>query len=459
MSRRLVLPGLALSGLGLACSDGATPPPVNPAPIASIHINSTDTVLSPMESAQYQADVVDTSGSLVLRVIAWGVRDSSLASISASGALTAVGTGSTWVIASVDTVTDSLPLRLTRSFTAVSVGLSGACAIAADSAAYCWGNPSGTFPALPNGLPNLVDGGFKWTAINNGASAACGVIATGEGYCWGFDGPYHHIGVADGTGFTSPSLVLNGYLYREIDVGTEHTCGVTTAGAGICWGKDGHGELGDSSHVPKLATPVSRGFSWLTIKADGYTTCGLIQGGQAYCWGINVDGYLGIDSTNQSDVVVPSPLQSSDTYTSVEISSISQCALKAGGQAFCWGYNSSGQLGQGSTDAVAHRTPLAVTGGHLFSAISAGGDGFCAIEAADGTAWCWGTGEGLGAPAPLAQPTLVPGGHRFVAIASGTRASCGLTGGGALWCWGSDPLGDGVLHAGEVFTPVRVRDP
>ena len=207
--RHLALGAMLLS-LAAGCGDVGTPPPVNPPPIASIHITSTETVLSPMETAQYQADIVDTTGALVLRAITWGVRDSGLASITAAGVLTALGTGTTWILASVDTVTDSLPLRLTRSFTAVSVGLSGACALGADSTAYCWGNPSGTFPVLPNGLPNVVDGGLKWTAINAGASAACGVIATGEGYCWGFDGPYHHIGVANGTGFVSPSLVLNG---------------------------------------------------------------------------------------------------------------------------------------------------------------------------------------------------------------------------------------------------------
>jgi hypothetical protein len=451
--------GAALLGLAAGCSDLGTPPPVNPAPVASVTITSSDTVLSPLETAQYGADVSDTTGALVLRAITWEVRDSALATIDAAGLLTAHNTGTTWVLATVDGIRDSLPLRLTRSFSAVSVGLSGTCALGVDSTAYCWGNPSGTFPVLPNGLPNVVDGGYKWIAINAGASAACGVISTGEGYCWGFDGAYHHLGVANGTGFISPSIVLNGYLYREIDLGTEHGCGVTTTGAGICWGKDAHGELGDSSHVAKLATPVHGGFSWLTIKADGYTTCGLIQSGQAYCWGVNADGYLGIDSTNQADVTEPLPLQSGDLYTTIEMSSISQCALKAGGQAYCWGYNSGGELGLGTANATVYRTPQPVSGGHHFFALSAGEDGYCALESADSTAWCWGTGMGLGSLTPLLQPTQVPGGHSFVAIASGTRGSCGLTAGGALWCWGIDPLGDGVVHPGEVTTPVRVRDP
>lgn len=455
--RRGVCGGLVV-GLMAGCSDGGTPPP-GPAPVAMVAIVPTDTVLSPLETAQYQAQITDTTGSLVLRAITWELRDSTIATIDASGLLTAHTPGTTWVLATVDGIRDSLPLRLTRSFSAVSVGLSGACALGVDSTAYCWGNPSGTFPVLPNGLPNVVDGGYKWTAINAGASAACGVIASGDGYCWGFDGPYHHLGVANGTGFTSPSLVLNGYQYQAIDLGTEHGCGVTTTGAGICWGKDAHGELGDSSHVAKLATPVYGGASWLTIRANGYTTCGLIQGGQAYCWGANVEGYLGIDSTNQNDISIPLPLQSSDVYTAIELSSISQCALKAGGQAYCWGYNSAGELGLGTANSQVYRTPQPVSGGHLFSALSAGEDGYCAIASADSTAWCWGVGMGLGTQAPLLQPTQVPGGHKFVAIASGTRESCGLTAGGALWCWGIDPLGDGVVHPGVVSVPARVRDP
>ncbi len=425
-----------------ACSDGPGPA-TGPAPVASVTIISTDSVLSPMESSQFQAEILDTTGSLVLRVVTWSVSDTLVADVSSLGLLTARANGSVNVVAQVDGVRDSVPIRVTRSFTAISVGRSGACALGVDSTAYCWGyGPRGTTtPPADTSALSVVEGGLSWLTVDLGeGNTACGVTADHAAYCWG--GSSNGI---MGAGYNIadprvPNLVLGGLSFDSVRVGSEHACGVTTTAAAWCWGANKHGEDGDSSHTARWQpAALYGGGGWRTVVANGYTTCGLNPAGVPYCWGVNLNGYLGIDSTDQGDILVPLPVQTTATYTNMVIGYTHQCALGSGGAAFCWGYNSNGQLGLGFLDSTVARTPRAVSGGHTFTRLSGGGYHSCGIGT-DSTAWCWGQ--------DTPTPTPVPGGHRFVQLDAAWFKSCGVTAGGAGYCW-AEPGG----------TPVRVRDP
>jgi alpha-tubulin suppressor-like RCC1 family protein len=76
------------------------------------------------------------------------------------------------------------------------------------------------------------------------------------------------------------------------------TCGVTTAGAAYCWGRNfwgqfGNGTLTDSS----TPIPTSGGLTFLSLTAGYYHTCGVTPDGAAYCWGANGYGELGTGTT------------------------------------------------------------------------------------------------------------------------------------------------------------------
>src|SRR5436189_235782 len=131
-----------------------------------------------------------------------------------------------------------------------------------------------------------------------------------------------------------------------------HTCGVTTAGAIYCWGSNSRGQIGDNSgtdqHAPALVqAPV--GVTFQAISAGGQHTCAVTTTGDAYCWGRNEFGRLG-DGTGtdrRTPVLVAAP--AGVTFTSVRAGAAHSCGLAAaGGVAYCWGGNSSGQLGDNS---------------------------------------------------------------------------------------------------------------
>ncbi len=129
------------------------------------------------------------------------------------------------------------------------------------------------------------------------------------------------------------------------------------------------------------------GFSGVSV--GGSNVCGVSLVGDAYCWGENGDGGVG-DGTRTAR---PHPvligaglglqLPSTDWHT---------CALDASGHAYCWGYGAEGQLGDGSPDYATESrrpSPVPVAGGHLFSSIRSGRRHTCAV-AINGDAYCWG---------------------------------------------------------------------
>ncbi len=137
-------------------------------------------------------------------------------------------------------------------------------------------------------------------------------------------------------------------------------------------------------------------------------------------------------------------VQSTDHVLAIQADSLAlggalhTCVIRAG-VTYCWGWNGSGQLGDGTT--ANHATPAVAASGFTFVAITAGSAFTCGLMA-DGSAWCWGAGSqgqlGNGANVASTTPVPVSGGLTFAKIASGGSGhTCGITTAGALYCWGS----------------------
>src|SRR5439155_26230226 len=121
-------------------------------------------------------------------------------------------------------------------------------------------------------------------------------------------------------------------------------------------------------------------------------------------------------------------------------------ALSATGAAYCWGADSSYQLGNGDNLAINSSTPIPVGGGFTYTDIAAGRRHSCAVRAGDGAALCWGAdslgqlGRGLtGAPSDI--PTPVLGGVAFRQLSTKGDFTCGVTTGGQVYCWGDNGSG------------------
>jgi alpha-tubulin suppressor-like RCC1 family protein len=138
------------------------------------------------------------------------------------------------------------------------------------------------------------------------------------------------------------------------------------------------------------------------------------------------------------------------------------CAVTTANKAYCWGDGSAGQRGDG-TQSEKQYTPKAVAGTHLFSRITVGFDHACALTTTN-RVWCWGRNTfgalGDGSTTLRTMPIRVSGTHAFAQVSAGERWTCATTTAGAGYCWGSNNigmLGDGTTH--DRLTPTAVLGP
>jgi alpha-tubulin suppressor-like RCC1 family protein len=96
--------------------------------------------------------------------------------------------------------------------------------------------------------------------------------------------------------------VSGGLTFAAVSAGNEHTCGVTIAGAAYCWGENGYGGLLGNGDTTSSSTPVavSGGLTFAAVSLGMYHTCGVTTASAAYCWGFNSYGELGNGSTANS---------------------------------------------------------------------------------------------------------------------------------------------------------------
>jgi alpha-tubulin suppressor-like RCC1 family protein len=245
--------------------------------------------------------------------------------------------------------------------------------------------------------------------------------------------------------------------------GVYHTCMIRSGGVTDCWGWNSNGQLGVSpTTVGASASPiqVSGGQTFTSVVAGAYHSCALDGGGNAYCWGWNGWGQLGDGTT--TDRATPATV-SGITLSSLTAGDNFTCGL-SGGYAYCWGSGVYGQLGNGSSGSNTYSSsPVAVSGSHQFMSIAAGARHVCGVTIG-GAMWCWGgnaSGQlGNGGTSLSSVPVSVSGGFTFIAAAAGGFHSCGLrSSGGAAYCWGANAdgeLGNGTTSTAATTTPDSV---
>jgi alpha-tubulin suppressor-like RCC1 family protein len=128
-------------------------------------------------------------------------------------------------------------------------------------------------------------------------------------------------------------------------------------------------------------------------------------------------------------------------FASVSVGQWHTCGVTTAGAAYCWGDNDHGALGDG-TDGNIALTPVPVAGGLTFASVSAGADHTCGVTTG-GAAYCWGVGgiyDSLGRVSNTPLP--VPGGLTFASVSAGFVHTCGVTTAGAAYCWGEGYYGE-----------------
>ena len=340
------------------------------------------------------------------------------------------------------------------------------CAVSVAGAAYCWGrNFEGELGDGTDGTitwrtsPVAVAGGLVFQSIGRGIYHTCGLTTGGATYCWGWN-LYGQLGDGSTINRFSPVPVAGGFVFQAISGGESHICGLTTGGVAYCWGTNDSGKVGDGTTIRRTSpVPVAGGLVFQTISAGLYHTCGLTTGGAAYCWGWNFPfGMLGDGTVTWR--TSPVPVAGGLVFQTISAGLYHTCGLTTGGDAYCWGFNRHGQLGN-LIPYEAETRPVPVVGGLVRKAISPGYDHTCGLTTG-GAAYCWGLNDhgqlGDGGRANMAAyPIAVAGGLVFQAISAGSSHTCGLTSVGSIYCWGRNhhgQLGDGTTT--DRLSPVRV---
>jgi alpha-tubulin suppressor-like RCC1 family protein len=362
-----------------------------------------------------------------------------------------------------------------RTYSSIAAGGSQTCALTARGTAYCWGDNNygqlgdGTTTDSDENGPQAVIGGLKFARIAVGDEFTCGLTTRGAAYCWGYNG-YGQLG--DGTVTDSevdgPQAVIGGYRFVSLTAGEHHICALTARGAAYCWGRNFDGQLGDGTtdsseeNGPQM---VVGGHRFASITGGEDHTCALTTRGAAYCWGYNDSGQLGDGTTDDTDGNPPQRVIGGHRFASISAGYEFTCGLTTRGTAFCWGNNSDGKLGDGTTNHSADDGPQRVIGGHRFASLGTGIGHTCA-STTQGRAYCWGynaygeLGDGTTDGSDEAGPQRVVGGLKFASFDGGNEHTCALTTRGTAYCWGADwygQLGDGTTTDSDEDGPQAVQ--
>jgi len=242
-------------------------------------------------------------------------------------------------------------------------------------------------------------------------------------------------------------------------VGGFHNCALLSDRTVKCWGRNQDGQVGNGDNTTDVRAPdlpVSGLTSVAAMTAGGYHSCALMFDSTVRCWGRNTRGQLG-DGTSSFFASTPVAVSGMTTAVSVSGGFYHTCAALRDGTVQCWGDNDSGQIGNTLSYS---NVPMTVAGISNALAVSAGAYHSCAWLA-DATVRCWGRNTngqlGNGGTVNSPTPVLVGGlaGPQF--LGAGGIHTCALTGDRSGRCWGWNVYGQlGNGNTGDSSVPVKV---
>lgn len=266
---------------------------------------------------------------------------------------------------------------------------------------------------------------------------------------------------------TSGALT-NANTWKSVSVGTTVSCGITKADVAYCWGYNTFGQLGNNS-TTNSATPVPvymggalAGKTITKIEVGSMSTCAIASDKKVYCWGYAY--YAGTDSTT-GNLTVPTAISTANVPANYQATDLSmgdyyRGCFVADGKAYCWGLNTSGSLGDGTTTTRNQPVPVGNNGGinsKTITKISVGFQNTCAI--ASGEVYCWGGGRGNANSAdttkryyPYSIDASAYAGKTVTDVMSANAVSCAIAD-GKVYCWGGQsltgasdtPIANGIL--------------
>lgn len=217
----------------------------------------------------------------------------------------------------------------------------------------------------------------------------------------------------------------------------------------------------DVASLSHDAVPIFVGTdTWKMVTLGGSHGCGIQTNDTLWCWGNNSSGQVGDTTTTGPRL---SPVQvGTNTWKSVSAGSNFTCGIQMDDTRWCWGNNTAGQTGNGNTTSP-QATPIQI-GSAAVQSISAGFVHHCIVYGS-GTLWCHGenwSGEvGQTANVSRTSPIQVGTATNWVMVRGGDANTCALNSAGELYCWGdntSGMFGTGSTAPTATHIPQKAND-
>ena len=276
------------------------------------------------------------------------------------------------------------PILFGGPYAGVTTGDLHTCAVTVTGIIACWGagdrGQLGTGGTTDSPFPQQINPIRNVVAIAAGNKFNCALISDGTVICWG-DNTFNQLGDGGAEPFaTTPKTVPGLVNMVSITAGANHACAVSAFGTVLCWGANSRGQIGNNSTLPASFPTTVQGLTdAISVSAGSDYTCAVQAGGTASCWGANDSGQLA--ASDSLDHLTPTPVIARlfffhlypPTVTYISLSGITQistatnpalpnqehtCALLSTGVVECWGNNSQGQIGDGTTTNQTRPVPV-----------------------------------------------------------------------------------------------------
>jgi alpha-tubulin suppressor-like RCC1 family protein/competence protein ComGC len=347
-------------------------------------------------------------------------------------------------------------------------------------------NPGSNYKTLATAFRKGQGCVDSWTQLSLGGTFTCGIGNDANAYCWGANGSGQLGGGTTGDSYSPVAIakddVLLGKTIKSLAVGgTNHVCAIASDNLAYCWGAGTNGRLGTGSSSSS-ATPASvsttgvlSGKTMKALSSGNNSTCAIASDNLGYCWGLNTSGQLGNNSTTSSSSAVAVTMTGAlagKTLKNIATGGSSACAIASDNLVYCWGDNSYGQLGDGTTTPSS--VPVAVNtagvlSGKTIKNIAVAGNFACVI-ASDSKVYCWGDKSfGRLGDATSSGNSSVPVAVVWTGVLSGKTAksidtatsgghTCIIASDNKAYCWGQGSAGQlgNSATTSTVSSPVAV---
>lgn len=343
----------------------------------------------------------------------------------------------------------------------VSAGQIFSLALKSDGTLWAWGNNDlgelGDGTITRRTSPVQIGSDSKWVNISAGGLFSLGLKSDGTLWAWG-QNLYGQLGDGTTTQKNSPVQIGSENKWIGISAGVDYSLGQKSDGSLWAWGANGWGQLGDLTSIDKSSPiKINTESKWVTVQGGNYHTIGLKTDGSLWAWGQAANGELGTGGMNFNNPV-PVQVGNDNKWVAIACGGNHNLGLKSDGTLWAWGFNGSGQLGDGST--VLKSIPVQVGTDNDWANIATGFNHSVALKS-NGTLWAWGSNSnaqvGDGTTTNRTSPVQIGSDNKWVNIKAGSRFSIAIKSDGTLWAWGVNDvgqLGDGTTV--QKASPVQI---